>query len=76
MRSEQRKHTNASARPGCVLICSRLNLRLKVSQRDLQCSVLLGILQTGDKDLAVTNFSSEARVLERFHHLLALLIID
>jgi len=75
MRPEQRKHTKASARPGCVLICSRLNLQLKVSQRDLQCSALLGILQTGDKEPAVTN-SSEGRVLERFHHLLPLLIVD
>jgi len=38
--------------------------------------VLLGIFHTGDKKLAVTNLSSEGRVLERFHHLLALLIVD
>ena len=76
MRPEQTKHTKASARPGCVLICSRLNLQLKVSQRDLQYSVLLGILQTGDKEVAVTNLSSEGRVFDRFHHLFTLLIVD
>ena len=76
MRPEQRKHTKANAGPGSVFICSRLNLHLKVSQRDLQCSVLLGILQTGDKELAVTNLSSEGRVLDRFHHLFPLLIVD
>ncbi len=45
-------------------------------QSSVLSSVLLGILHTGDKKLAVTNLSSEGRVLERFHHLLALLIID
>ncbi len=76
MRPEQRKHTKASARPCCALICSRLNLQFKVSQRDLQCSVLQGILQTGDKELAVTNLSSEGRILDRIHHLFTLLIVD
>ncbi len=76
MRPEQRKHTKASARPVCVLTCSRLNLQLKVSQRDLQYPVLLGILQTGDKEIAITNLSSEGRVLDRFHHVFTLLIVD
>jgi len=76
MRPEQRKHTKASARPECVFTCSRLNLQLRVSQRDLQYSVLLGILQTGDKEIAVTNLSSEGRVLDRFHHVFTLLIVD
>jgi len=76
MRPEQRKHTKASARPGCVLICSQLNLQLKVSQIDLHYSVLLGILQTGDKELAVANLSGEGRVLDGFHRLFTLLIVD
>ena len=76
MRPEQRKYTKAGARHGCVLICSRLNLQLKVSRRDLQCSILLGILHTGDKQLAVTDLSSEGRVLDRFHHLFTMLIVD
>ena len=76
MPPEQRKHTKASAGPCCVFICSRLNLQLKVSERDLQYSVLLGILHTGDKEIAVTNLSSEGRVLDSFHHLFTLLIVD
>jgi len=60
-------------------VCSHLfpvEFTAKVSQRDLQCPVLQGILQTGDKEIAVTNLSSEGRVLDRFHHLFTLLIVD
>ncbi len=37
---------------------------------------LLSILQTRDEEIAVTNLSSEGRVLDRFHRLFTLLIVD
>lgn len=47
MRQEQRKHKGKRKAWLCVLICSGLSLQLKISQRDLQCSVLLDLLALG-----------------------------